>query len=314
MLRFDDGQQMALKLCKNAFSSRERISGWQRLCKHYASLGIYCPQVLDSRNHNPSETIAYEGENYVVYGEELAEYTSMDDYVPKLSYDAMRPDIIKSLGIVASNATFLLPWPSVYRLYDPFDADDETDEYYERAEEFVKTIHDQLPQYDAYAQKIWTLFLQKRETFEPIYRALPHASFQSDLNPTNIQVNDEGQFVGLIDFNLSGTSCVLHTILLPDACTYRLNDAVLERINTKGFYDACDAFMYQNLAIFNQHYRFSDLERAHFCLCYNVTVPFAHYMNNHMLQYALKVNKAAYVEAILDWTYFQMSRDDLMLD
>jgi|GEM_PF-5627996 len=40
VLAFADGTELALKVCRNTFTTTERVAGWQRLAAHYLSLGI----------------------------------------------------------------------------------------------------------------------------------------------------------------------------------------------------------------------------------------------------------------------------------
>ena len=313
LLSFADGQRLAVKVCKNLFTTAERISGWKTLCKHHLDLGIYCPQIVDSLEGHSSETVFVEGERFVIYAEEIAKYPSMEDVSPRPDYESIRPGILKALGILASHPVQLTPWPSVYCLYDTFDPDDETDENYEWARDFCAKVRKEYPQHSAYVDKIWDVFLEKREAFEPIYRRLPKASFQADLNASNLLVNENLEFAGLIDFNLCGTECVLYFFMLPDVCSYRLQRDDIEQLNNAEFRKKCDDFFYDNLRLISRYYSFTEFERQSFCLCYNTAVPFCYYMINDKLDIAIEKNNTEAVEAILDWVYDQLTRDDLIL-
>jgi len=313
LLSFGDGQEIALKICRNLFTTTTRVNGWQTLCEHYRRLGIYCPRIVNSLNGNAAEMVCQDGETFVVYAEELKKHRTMEELDPCPDYNEFRPEILKAVGKAASDTSVLLPWPSVYCLYDTFDTEDEVDENYQNAKEFCDTIRAHFPQHAAYADKIWMLFLQKREEFEPVYRLLSKASFQSDLNETNVLVDNDGAFAGLIDFNLCGTACVLYYILLPEVCGYRLQRDDIDQLSKKSFRHMCDAFLLDNLRMLSRHYTFSDMERKYFNLCYNTAVPFCYYMINDKLHYIIKENKPAYGKVILDWVYDQLSRDDLAL-
>ena len=313
LLSFSDGEKIALKICRNLFTTAERVDGWQKLCKHYVDLGIYCPQIINSLNNNSSETILVNSEEFIIYAEEMKKYKTMEEIDPKPNYNSIRPDIIKAMGKIASDTACLLSWPSAYCLFDTFDIGEKTDENYENAESFCNNIREKFPEYTPYADKIWELYLQKRNEFEPIYRSLPKASFQSDLNKSNILVNENMEFAGLIDFNLSGTECIIYMIMLPDICGYTLKTDDLARLNEKTFLDNCDEFLYNNLKTFSDYYNFTDDERKYFCLCYNTAIPFCYWMINSMLDFAIKENKSEHIEEILDWVYYQLSRNDLTL-
>ena len=275
LLKFADNQELAVKVCRNVFTNHERIYGWQKLCKKYLSLGICCPQIIKSIKGKYSEVIVIENEEYYVYAEEMKRYKTYDEHNPKLDYEIIKNSVIESVGVVAANCSELLPWVSPYCVYDTFDEEDEVDENYKNAENFCKTIKKQFQQYSEYADEIWELFSYKRKMFEPVYRMLPKASFQSDLNPTNILIDDNMNFAGLIDFNLSGTEAVLCYIILCEVCGYRLEAGDLEDLTEPKFQKKCDDYLYSNLEIIRKHYRFSEYEKENFCLCYNTVYPFS---------------------------------------
>jgi len=237
----------------------------------------------------------------------------MDEFEPHLSIDDCKNDVLRMLGTVASNADFLLPWPSVYCIYDTFDPTDETDENYASAVSFCDTVRREMPQYSDYANKIWAIFLEKRAAFEPYYHTLPQASFQSDLSYSNVLVDGTKQFAGVLDFNLSGTICVLAMLVLPEACGFNLLLSDLERLGTQAFRDECDARVRENLRAVARHYAFTDIEREAFSLCWNTIFPFCYYMIHGLLAHAIKAQNAERVGAVLDWVLHQLTRNDLAL-
>jgi hypothetical protein len=204
-----------------------------------------------------------------------------------------------------------VPWNSAFCLYDTFDETDITDENYANAENFCRTVKEKYPQYAGYADKIWDMFIYKRNLFEPVYRRLPKAVFQSDLNPSNVLLNDNMEFAGLIDFNLSGTESVLCYILLPEVCLYNLQCEDLEQLDDKEFLKKCDDYLYDNLREFSKYYSFSEYEKENFNLCYNTVTPFCCFMISGMLNYAANEKKEEHIEKILNWVYYQLSRNDI---
>lgn len=51
-------------------------------------------------------------------------------------------------------------------------------------------------------QRIWQRRIDNREKLKHIYYKLPTSVFRADLNPTNLLVDDNGEFAGVFDFNL----------------------------------------------------------------------------------------------------------------
>ncbi len=313
LLTFNDGQQLAIKACRNSFTGREKIAGWKKLCKAYLDLGIYCPQIITSVQGNESEIIIAEDQEYHVYAEEIKKYKAYNELDSKPDFKNLKGSIVESVGKIAADCDVILPWPSVYCVYDTFCAEDKVDENYENAEAFCNKIKNQFKEYSEYADAIWELFLIKRNAFEPVYRKLPKASFQSDLNSTNILVDENQNFTGLIDFNLSGSIAVLCYIILCEVCGYCLKTSNLEHLTQNDFLEKCDDYLYKNIKLMNKHYEFSDYEKEHFCLCYNTVYPFSYWMINGMLDYAIRENKTQYIKEIMDWVYYQLSRDDIKI-
>jgi len=313
VVKFADNRPLAIKLCRNAFTTQEKVSGWKRLCKRYLELGIYCPQIVDSLNGRASETIVIDNDEYIVYAEEMKQYKAYDELTVKPDFESFKPAILASIGKAAANARELLPFPSVFCIYETFDSNDVVDENYENAENFCKEAKKHFPAHTKQVDEIWSLFLQKREEFKPIHRRLPKASFQADLNPSNILVDDDMNFAGYIDFNLSGTETVLSYIIISEVCGYPLRRADLDCLTDKDFLQKCDAYLYRNLEAIAKHYTFSDDEKENLCLCYNTVYPFSCWSVNHKLDIAIKENKPAYVKPILDWVYYQLNRNDIKI-
>jgi len=313
IIKFADDRELAIKVCRNAFTTHEKVSGWRRLCEKYLDLGIYCPRMIDSVNGRTSETIVIDNAEYIVYAEELKKHKAYDELTVKPDFEMIKPAIIESVGKVAANASEVLPFPSVFCLYEPFDTGETVDENYENAESFCKTAKEHFQEHSAYIDKIWSLFLQKRRAFEPVHSLLPKASFQSDLNKSNILVDDDMNFAGYIDFNLSGTETVLGYITISEVCGYPLRIADLECLTDDDFLKKCDAYLYKNVKLIAKNYTFSDYEKESFCLCYNTVYPFSCWLVNNMLDTVIKEGKPEYAKPILDWVYYQLSRGDIKI-
>lgn len=313
LIKFVDNQELAIKVCRNDFTTHERVLGWKQLCKTYLDLGIYCPQIIDSINGNASENIIINDEEFIVYAEEMKKFKTYEELNSKSDFELIKPDIIESIGKVAANCTYLLPFPSAFCIYDTFDSTEMIDENYQNAENFCIIVTKYFPEYSEYGNKIWELFLYKRKLFEPVHHLLPKASFQSDVNPSNILVDNNLKFAGYIDFNLSGTETVLSYIIINDICGYRLKESDLDHLNDVDFLTKCDDYLYQNLKIIGRNYTFSDYEKENICLCYNTVYPFSCWTINGMLSIVIKENKPEYIKSLLDWTYYQLSRDDIFI-
>ena len=319
LLRFTDNKELVIKICKNAFTTADRITGWQKLCKKYLSIGIHCPQIVNSKNGRPYEITSINNEKYYMWAEEMSKYKTCDEFwgddKPKIDLSIIQSAVLESIGKIAASFTDsdLLPFPSAFCVYDTFDSTDTVDENYANAENFCETAKAHFQEHSEYIDKIWSLFLHNRKIFEPVHRALPKASFQADINPSNILVDEDMNFAGYIDFNLSGTEPVLSYIITNDVCGYRLDESDFEQLMDAGFLKKCDDYPYKNLDHIRKHYEFSDYEKENICLCYNTIYPFSCWTANGMLSLAIKENKPQHIKPLLDWVYYQLSRDDIAL-
>jgi hypothetical protein len=312
LIKFTDEQELAIKVCRNTFTTDYKVSEWKKLCKTYLDLGIYCPQIITSINCTASETIIIDNEEYLVYAEEIKKYKTYEEISSELDFETIKSDVIESIGKVAANCTYLLPFPSVFCVYDTFDSQDVIDENYQNAESFCKTVKEHFEEYSSYADNIWNLFLLKRKTFEPIHKKLPKASFQSDLNWSNILVDDNMNFAGYIDFNLCGTETVLSYIVISEVCGYMVKKKDIEFLTDENFLKNCDNYFYKNIEIIKKHYKFTEFERENICLCYNTVYPFSCWAINSILDYVIKENQSRYVKSVLDWVYYQLNRNDIL--
>ena len=313
ILKFANKQELAIKVCRNAFTTAQRVSGWQKLCKQYLSLGIYCPQIVDSLRGETSETVTFDNIEYIVYAEEVKKYKTYDELTTKPDFETIKPALIESIGKVAANCMELLPFPSVFCIYNTFDTTYTTDENYENAESFCRTAKNHFKEHSEHIDEIWALFLQKRKEFEPVHQLLPKASFQSDVTRSNILVDDDMHFAGYIDFNLSGTETILSYIIINEVCGYHLRKEDLDHLSDTDFLKKCDDYLYKNLEIIAKNYTFTEYEKIHICLCYNTVYPFCCWSINAMLDMIIRENKPEYIKPILDWVYYQLSRDDIKL-
>lgn len=89
-------------------------------------------------------------------------------------------------------------------------APDTTDEATECAVAFVNYIRDNIPAFLSQAEALLEMFYKRQEELKTVYPSLPTSCFQADLNDSNILLDEDSNFVGLIDFNLCGKEPILN--------------------------------------------------------------------------------------------------------
>lgn len=206
---WDSGEKFVIKLSDNDFTFPEKITMWKRCADEYRKLGYYCPMILASKQGD-FPIVQYKDHNCVVYAEEFCKYTIAEERChannkAKLPFEIRWADAawIMTAKIAARKLDFC-KYPSAYCLFETFCPSDETDEVMENALEW-KRYADTLPQkFRTQTERIWRRWVSNRRALEQIYSKLPTSIFQADLNPTNLLVDDHGEFVGVFDFNLCG--------------------------------------------------------------------------------------------------------------
>lgn len=328
---FEDSHQdpIVIKVSNNSFTTHERIEGWKSLCERYLNHGIYCPQILKCSESN-SFSFEYTDtlqNQYIVYAEEYKKYKTVEEYIEEQAALSAYKDetrvkleehfesntflasVHETIGIIASayKNQHLVDWVSPYTIYEKFSEEDQFDENYECAYDLYVTIKEQYGNHPL-IEEIWNLYLAKRSAFEAKYRSLPKAVFQADFNDSNLLINEQLNFVGLIDFNLSGTDTILNYAICE--CLYFITQDDIPNLTDQSFLDQCDNHLVEQLAAVNKHYKFSEQELEAINEHYNIVVPFRYPTIDLFLE-ELKENNGEYLDKMLEWIHYQLTRSDI---
>ncbi len=211
-----DGEKVVLKIVSNDFTYPDKIRMWQRTVEEYRDLGYYCPCIFCDRNGD-FPMIDYRGRRCVVYAEEFSRYRTLEDRMAEnaqsISARAYAKDIWRMTAKIAAKQLDYTAYPSAYCLFERFCPSDETDEVLYNALEWKK-LADALPEaFSAQTKRIWTRWNENRDALKRIYGTLPTSVFQADLNATNLLIDENGAFKGVMDFNLCGKEVFLNYLM-----------------------------------------------------------------------------------------------------
>ncbi|MBR0138557.1 MAG: phosphotransferase [Erysipelotrichaceae bacterium] len=257
----DNGNRHILKIASNDFTFPEKIRMWQRTVEEYRKLGYYCPKIYCDKN-GEFPWVEYMGHRCVAFGEEFSKYRLMEDRESAVSdsQSGLRlfpQELWTMTARIAALKLDYTDFPSGYCLFETFCPSDKTDEVLECALEW-KEYAERLPErFSRQVNRIWDLWIANREKLEKIYRSLPTSVFQADLNSTNLLVDDEGRFAGMIDFNISGKDVFLNYLMREN---YGSFEKELEMIRNA-------------LSIAREHYTFSEQEKEAAPLIYRCLKP-----------------------------------------
>jgi GNAT superfamily N-acetyltransferase len=292
--------KIVIKAARNAFTTPERVAGWASLAQHYNALGIYAPRFLRNANGGYGSIVG----GCCVYAEAFAKFAPDES----INYEQSAEARLTALGKAAAHPAPIVPWPAPYALYDKFDENDDAPEIYDNGLRVIRRISEQFPQYAGRAASIMREYERRRTEFELVYRALPKAVFQADMNRSNL-LYDNSRFVGLWDFNLSGTDAVLAYAFYE--CFYYMTEAESDIIKQGAVtVPIAEERLRRNLGYVARAYTFTDAEKASFGTYFNLAVPFwgANAEAYHKL---IRDHCAAYIPQILDFVEFQMTRRDV---
>ena len=317
----DDGhRKLVIKYLSNTFSDKRRIEGWFKLMDEYRKIGLYCPVVVPNRNGELLHCDTVDGRDYYTYAEEYsihetAEHIGRDKYNDEQGHAYFTPDVMRSLGKIASAKLDMLDWASAYCLLEPFCAPDTTDEATECAIAFVNYVRDNIPTYLPRAEALLDMFYKRQADLREVYYSLPTSCFQADLNDSNILLDNENNFVGLIDFNLCGKEPILN---------YAVREA-LWAVSDKRLFGEKDSRLYlynkeldnlrislflENIGYIQETYCFTSYERKVFPILFRYINSFWWY---HIYEIKLIKEDENKLNQLLDWLEHQMTRDDIRL-
>lgn len=213
-----EGEEHVLKIVSNDFTFPARIRMWQRTVEEYRCLGYYCPQIQTDKHGGFPES-RYRDHDCVIYAEEFSKYKSLEDMTSCMKkelddvYKRYLKDIWSMTAKIAAKRLDYTEFPSAYCLFETFCPSDKTDEVLENALKW-KTIAESLPDvFSGQVKRIWRLWYDNREKLKKLYRKLPTSVFQADLNSTNLLVDEDGHFKGVLDFNLCGKDVFLNYLM-----------------------------------------------------------------------------------------------------
>lgn len=203
--------QYFLKINNTETINERFLEDVERLIKRYRSIGVYCPSLYRTRDGKLSHKIVKGNMVYTCYVEELSLYPFYENN-NSIDYD-FKKAMLEHLGILAYNYTNidLSETRSMWSLIElgPFDKD--TDEKQENMDILVKCLLNR--SYDEIAIRLSKLNTKSRDRIKEYLHKLPRCVYQGDLNSSNILVDEDNKFRGIIDFNMFGTEVNINCFL-----------------------------------------------------------------------------------------------------
>ena len=207
------GDRMVIKLASNGFTDPAHLEMWERLAEEYRRRGYYCPRFLRTKA-GEFPNVEYQGRKCIVYGEEYARFRTADSFeIVEVSPNGRftyLDDLLRMNAEIAAAHFNFTDLPSGWVLFGVFDPIDVEDEVLEDAHAWLACAEKLPEKYRTQVRRIWDRWMKNRAYLEKEYHRLPTSVFQADLNSTNILLDEEGKFSGVMDFNIAGREVFLN--------------------------------------------------------------------------------------------------------
>ncbi len=247
------GERYVLKINTPNGMWEDRLQEISRLVERYRSIGVYCPVYLPTLAGPLSYEWEWNGKTYTCFVEEFARYPAFG-----WETDHDRKEVVEHLGRLAARYTNvdLSPIRSMWSIIDlaPFDTD--VDEKQENCDTLVEALRE--VGFAALADRVDGLNRELRAAILPGFRALPRCVFQGDLNSSN-ELHDHGKFVGLIDFNCSGSDVNINVFI--NETNWFPEEKEFDTLSVPEILEKMDSVHAEDSAPIYRHYTLSGLEK-----------------------------------------------------
>lgn len=234
----------------------ERLQEISRLIGRYRSIGVYCPVLIPTLAGSLSCRWEKDGKEYTCFVEEYAIYPL---YEWNAEHD--RREVVEHLGVLAEkySGVDLSDTKSMWSIIDLAPLDVDIDEKQENTNTLVNALREN--GYPDMAQQVDEFNGMLRSRIQQVFRDLPRCVFQGDLNNSN-ELHDQGHFVGLIDFNLSGTDVNINVFL--NETNWFPDEEAFDTMSVQEIIRKMDTVQEDNLAVIFRHYTMNDVEKLAF--------------------------------------------------
>lgn len=268
-----------LRLNTNTLTE-EYIDSIDRLALRYINIGIKAPRII--KRFDGLYITKYK--DYYCYISEYLDYKSLSE----IEYnEAIHEEVLSSIGRFAkaySNYD-LVPWNSMWSIIDLSILDTTIDE----KEENIILLANKLSSIgeEELSIKVKEFNTHLRDQIKKVYKKLPRCVIQGDLNNSNILVSNN-HFIGLIDFNLSGSEVNINSFC--NETNEQLDEEDFYNLDVESYYKKWEELQNKALDIILTEYELNDLERDTIYY-YRKICQIAMYPNVTMFIYFLDMDK-----------------------
>ena len=230
-----------------------RLQEINRLIGRYRNIGVYCPALIPTLEGPLSCLWEKDGKEYICYVEEFAIY-------PLLGWDVDhdRKEVVEHLGVLAARYTDvdLSETKSMWSIIDLAPLDVDIDEKQENTNTLVAALRENGD--TDLAEQVNSLNNEMRKQIMTVFAELPRCVYQGDLNSSN-ELHQDGHFVGLIDFNLSGTDVNINVFVNETNCFPE--EVEFDQLSVEQIVEKMETEQTDMLSVIFKHYTLNEVER-----------------------------------------------------
>lgn len=255
-------QNYVLKINSSFSITESFLDGMNALIERYHKIGVYAPRLYKNRESRYLSEIVYDGISYHCYLEEYCPFPFARGK-EKLYDDLyeLKKGMLWHVGKLAYKYTNveLVSHYSMWSLFDlaPYDQLRGMDE---KQINFNKLL-DCLNTY-GYTKEVISLkntYWLCRDKIKEKYKSLPRCVFQGDLNSSNICLDKNREFKGIIDFNLYGTEVNINCFL--NESMYFIEKEDFEHLNEIELFNKMIQIQNELMQVILKEYSLNALEK-----------------------------------------------------
>ena len=245
-----------LKISNLKGKTEDYLYDIEQLVRNYKSIGVYCPSLYKTKEKMYSLNIEKDEIRYICHLEEKSPF-KISDSRDEVDYE-FKKEVLGHVGILASKFTnySLSSNKSMWSLIELAIGDTDIDEKQENFDDLIKCLKEK--SFFELADQLTCMNEISREKIKRYMRILPRCVYQGDLNNSNIVVDEDNQFRGIIDFNMFGTEVNINCFL--NESMYYLKRQDFEELQGKEIYTKMTNIQNDLLTVITSVYKLNNDE------------------------------------------------------
>jgi len=239
-----------MKITNDSSMTKEYLEDINRLHDRYDSIGVYCPRLKRHKNNDLLYEFEKEGFTYKCYVEEKAKFETSP---PREHVDyEFKKEVLVHVGKLANKHSNLdlSDTMSMWSLIELAPHNIDRDEKQENFDSLIECL--EASGYQDTVKKLLDMNERSRFIIKEAMKTLPRCVYQGDLNNSNVLIDDQGSFSGLIDFNLSGTEININCFL--NEAMYFIKEDDFETLSGKEIYNKTKIIQADLFSAITSHY------------------------------------------------------------